>query len=379
MFIRRFIFICALVLFFSYSLPVFGQTTTPVPVEERQEAVVNKVLEEREISDSGVKRKYQKLELTGIGGKLDNKKITIEHGKVPIINSVEYNPGDEVVLSITKDDKGSPSYFITDYVRKTPLLWLFALFIFLTILIGGKRGIFSVFGMAISFMVIFYFVLPQILKGQDPILIAILSSIIIIPVTFYLSHGYNKKTTVAVIGTISSLIITGFLAKYFVDATYLTGLASEEATFLESAKQGTVELKGLLLAGIIIGALGVLDDITISQAAIVFQLKSASPRIGIKELFLRAMDIGQDHIASMVNTLVLIYTGAALPLLLLFINNSLPFSAVINFEMISEEIVRTLVVSIGLILSVPLVTLLAAITSDIDVKQAAKDILKSLK
>jgi uncharacterized membrane protein len=379
MFKRQFIFIYVLILFFSYSLPVFGQSPTPTPVEERQEAVVSRVLEEREISDSGVKRKYQKLELRGVGGKLDDQKIIVEHGKVPIINSIEYNPGDEVVLSITKDDKGSPSYFITDYVRKTPLLWLFALFIFLTIVIGGKRGIFSVLGMAISFVVIFFFVLPQILKGQDPILIAILSSIIIIPVTFYLSHGYNKKTTVAVIGTISALIITGFLAKYFVDATYLTGLASEEATFLESAKQGTVELKGLLLAGIIIGALGVLDDITISQAAIVFQLKSASPRIGIKELFLRAMDIGQDHIASMVNTLVLIYTGAALPLLLLFINNSLPFSAVINFEMISEEIVRTLVVSIGLILSVPLVTLLAAITSDIEVKQAAKDILSSLK
>jgi uncharacterized membrane protein len=379
MIIRRFIFVCSLFLFFSHSLPVFGQAPTPTPIEERQEAVVNKVLEERVISDSGVKRKYQKLELTGTGGELDDKKIIVEHGKVPIINSIEYNPGDEVVLSITKDDKGKPSYFITDYVRKTPLLWLFGIFIFLTIIIGGKRGIFSVFGMAISFIVIFYFVLPQILKGQDPILIAILSSIIIIPVTFYLSHGYNKKTTVAVIGTISSLIITGFLAKYFVDATFLTGLASEEATFLETAKQGTVELKGLLLAGIIIGALGVLDDITISQAAIVFQLKSASPRIGIKELFFRAMDIGQDHIASMVNTLVLIYTGAALPLLLLFINNSLPFSAVINFEMISEEIVRTLVVSIGLILSVPLVTLLAAITCDIDVKQAVEDIFRSLK
>jgi len=186
----------------------------------------------------------------------------------------------------------------------------------------------------------------------------------IIPITFYLSHGFNKKTTVAVGGTVIALIITGILAGIFVEAAKLTGFASEEAGFLQVAKQGLVNIKGLLLAGIIIGVLGVLDDVTVSQSAIVFQLKQANAKIKAGELYKRAMDVGKDHISSMVNTLVLVYTGAALPLLLLFIDNPHPFSEVVNYEIIADEIVRTLVGSIGLVLAVPITTLIASLTAE---------------
>ena len=151
------------------------------------------------------------------------------------------------------------------------------------------------------------------------------------------------------------------MAGIFVNTAKLTGFASEEAGFLQVARQGEINIKGLLLAGIIIGVLGVLDDITVSQSAIVFQLKDANPKIKFEELYKRAMNVGQDHISSMVNTLILVYTGAALPLLLLFINNPHPFLEIINYEIIADEVVRTLIGSIGLISAVPITTFIAVL------------------
>lgn len=368
------------VLFFSFTSPTFAEANTiPQKVEQRLEAVVESVKEEKNLSDGGVKRKYQKLELIITDASQVGKKIIVENGKVPVISTVEYRKGDKVVVSVTKSPQGKDTYFVTDYVRRDSLYLLFGIFVILTVIIGGVRGVASLGGMVLTIVIIFFVVLPQILQGHDPITVAILSSIVIIPITFYLSHGMNKKTNCAILGTIFSLLITGLLANYFVHVSHLSGFSSEDSTFLEAAKSGVVPMQGLLLAGIIIGALGVLDDITISQSAIVFELKKTSPLLGIWELFKKGMDIGRDHIASMVNTLVLVYTGAALPLLLLFTNNPLPFTQIINYEMLAEEIVRTFVVSIGLILAVPLVTFIAAVTCEIEIKQAAKEIMRSLK
>jgi len=158
------------------------------------------------------------------------------------------------------------------------------------------------------------------------------------------------------------LIITGVLAGFFVESAKLTGFASEEAGFLQIARGGTINIKGLLLAGIIISTLGVLDDVTVSQSSIVNQLKETDKNLSFEKLYQRAMKVGQDHISSMVNTLVLVYTGAALPLFLLFIDNPHPFLEVINYEIVADEIVRTLVGSIGLILAVPITTFIAAMT-----------------
>jgi uncharacterized membrane protein len=234
------------------------------------------------------------------------------------------------------------------------------IFAILALIVGGKWGITSILGMAFSFLIIFKFILPQIIKGSDPVLISIIGSFFIIPVTFYLSHGFNEKTHIAIAGTLISLFITGIFASIFVDFAKLTGFASEEAAFLNFEKQGSINIKGLLLSGIIIGTLGILDDITVSQSAIVYQLKSVNKRLKLRQLFNRAMKVGHDHVSSMVNTLVLVYTGASMPLLLLFINNPRPFTEVINYEIIADEIVRTLVGSAGLILAVPITTFLAA-------------------
>ena len=215
--------------------------------------------------------------------------------------------------------------------------------------------------MGLSFAVVFSYMLPQIKSGQDPIFTVFFATALIAPVTFILSHGWNKKTAVAIGSTLITLLVTSLLAQYFIGSVRLTGFASEEAGFLETVSPHSINMAGLLLAGIILGTLGILDDITISQAAIAYQLYDAQPKISFRELYHRTMDVGRDHIASLVNTLILVYTGAALPLFFLFFESGRSFSEVVNYEMIAEEIVRTLVASIGLVLAVPITTILACI------------------
>ncbi|OIO15097.1 hypothetical protein COV53_03640 [Candidatus Gottesmanbacteria bacterium CG11_big_fil_rev_8_21_14_0_20_37_11] len=352
--------------FLSYFyFPVFAQemdnSQTNSSFEETLVGKVVKVLEEKKIEVEGQEpTQYQKLEVLITEGSLKDKTINIEVGDIATVNQQKYQPDEEVVITYTKGFDNEDVFYITDYVRHKSLVWLFVIFVILTVVIGKWRGISSIFGMGLSFLVIFKYILPSISQGADPINTSIIGSLFIIPISFYLSHGFNKKTTVAVVGTLIALVITGLLAKTYIEVARLTGFASEEAAFLQVAKQGVMNMKGLLLAGIIIGVLGVLDDITISQSAVVFQLKKTNPSIKQGELYKAAMNVGQDHIASMVNTLVLVYTGAALPLFLLFINNPKPFHQTINFEPVAEEIVRTLVGSIGLILAVPITTFIAS-------------------
>ncbi len=337
--------------------------------EEVLEGVVSGVVEEHETEvgreevkkiAGAEKQLYQKLKVLITIGSIKDQEVEVEVGVVPAVGQPKYKRGDEVILTKTKNVEGEEVFYIRDFVRRNSLFWLFLIFVVLVILIARLRGVGSILGMGVSFTVIFLFLLPQINRGKDPIVVAILSSIVIIPVTFYFSHGLNRKTTVAILGTLLTLVLTGILASFFVGATRLTGYASEEAGFLQAQMDGGVNIRGLLLAGIIVGLLGILDDITVAQAAVVEQIKRANVSLKGAELFWRAMEVGKDHIASMVNTLVLVYAGAALPLLLLFVNNPNPFSEVINYEIVAEEIVRTLVASIGLVAAVPITTFLAA-------------------
>jgi uncharacterized membrane protein len=233
--------------------------------------------------------------------------------------------------------------------------------VILVLAVGRIWGALSLFGLALSFLVIFSLILPMIIAGQNPILAAILGSAIIIPVTFYVSHGFNKKTHVGIAATLLALAFTGVLAVYFASSTHLTGYASEEAGFLQIEKQGAMNIKALLLAGIIIGTLGILDDITIGQSSVVQQLHASNPSMGVRKLYSAGMGVGHDHISSMVNTLILVYAGSALPLLLLFFDSTRTFTDILEYELIAEEIVRMLVGSIGLVMAAPLATGMAAV------------------
>lgn len=328
--------------------------------EESLEARVEKVKSEGFVEGNY----FQQLEMLVTKGSLKGQTVEVQNGGMPMSNIPKYKIGDEVIVSFSQDQEGNANFMITDFIRRRSLFWLLGLFLLAVIVIGRFQGLSSLAGMTVSFLVIFKFILPQIAQGHDPVLIAILGSLMIIPSTFILSHGINKKTIISVLGTLIALVITGLLANFFVTAAKLSGFATEEAGFLQAANPGLINMRGLLLASIIIGVLGVLDDITISQAAIVKQLKETDPKLKAIELYQRAMSVGKDHIASMVNTLVLVYAGAALPLMLLFINNPRPWTEVINYEIIAGEVVRTLVGSIGLILAVPITTLIASVVQD---------------
>lgn len=308
---------------------------------QTQTGVVKNIIEEN--------GDYQKLEVV-----INGQSQTIESNVFDSAQKFKYKKGDKIIIS---------DGFITDFVRNDSLYVLFGIFVALTILIAGKWGLTSLVGMFYSFYIIFVFILPLITKGYDPTISAIIGALFIIPVTFSLSHGINRKTIVAILGTVISMVIIGLLSFIFVNLTKLSGFASEEAGFLQYQLGGIINMKGLLLAGIIISSLGVMDDITISQSSVVEELRKANPKLSKKELFLRSMRVGKDHISSMVNTLILVYAGASLPLMLLFVNNpGHPFSEIVNYEIVADEIVRTMVGSIGLILAVPITTFIAVNT-----------------
>lgn len=250
-------------------------------------------------------------------------------------------------------------YYIGDFKRSTSLYFLFALFLVTVVLVAGKQGIGATFGMIFSFLVIFKLILPLILSGFSPVLAALAGITLMVPVNFATSHGFSQKTLIAAVSTILTLIFAALLGAIFTTLSSISGTSTEEVAFLSLNISENINFQGLFLAGLIISILGVLDDITISQASIVNQL---SKRIqSRKEIFTSAMAVGRDHIASLVNTLILVYAGASLPLMLLFLDNSQTLGNVINNEFLAEEIIRTLVGSIALVLAVPITTFIALV------------------
>jgi uncharacterized membrane protein len=267
--------------------------------------------------------------------------------------------GQRVRLQEIEQADGSRTYLVSDFRRERPLLLLFVMFAFAVVAFSRMQGLRALLGLALTFVVILTFIVPAILGGRDPVAVALVGAVAIMIITLYLSHGFSRKTTAAVVGTAAALALTGVLAVVFVAAAQLTGFTSEEAR-LANVEVGGLSLTGLLLAGIIIGGLGVLDDVTMSQSSTVFELHRANPAAGFGDLLRGGLSVGRDHIAATVNTLFLAYAGASLPLLILFVTGIDPFGTVITSEIVAVEIVRTLVGSIGLIAAVPLTTALAA-------------------
>jgi uncharacterized membrane protein len=346
-------------------LGILGRMVAPqvqAPIDLSQETVearVIEVVEEGTLDQGGVRQPYQKLRLEILTGRRAGRAVTVDYGTQSFGSTVVlYRADDQVqVMHVTRLD-GGDAFFITEPIRSGPLMVLFVLFVVVIIAVSRWKGVRSLLGLGISLYVITQFILPLILAGYPPMLVSILGAFALLSITQYLIYGWSMKTHAAVLGIFISLIITGVLATVFVDATRLTGYGSEEVGFLQTAG-AAIDSRGLLLAGILIGALGVLDDVTISQASSVFELSAANPGFGVRELYRRAMNIGRDHIASTVNTLVLAYVGASLPLLLLFSIYPQPFGQIINREFVTEEVVRTLVGSLGLVVAVPITTLLA--------------------
>ena len=268
--------------------------------------------------------------------------------------------GRRVKLSVIEQQGQPPFYNIVDLERGRPMLLLTLVFVAAVVGFGRWQGIRSLIGLVGSFVVIVGFIVPAILDGRSPVAVALVGSLAIMIVSLYLSHGLARKSTAAVVGTALALGLTGALAVVFVRAASLTGLASEEA-LNANFQVGGLSLRGLLLAGIIIGGLGVLDDVTMSQASLVFALRRANPAAPLSSLIGASLTVGRDHIAATVNTLFLAYAGASLPLLILFATSGDPLGSVATSEVVAVEIIRTLCGSVGLIAAVPLTTVLAAL------------------
>lgn len=264
-------------------------------------------------------------------------------------------------LALARDEvAGEVQYHVADFVRDRWLGWLAVLFLAVVLLVGRWHGLRALLGVAVSLAVVALFIVPAILAGSSPPLVAVIGGMAVVLTNLYLAHGFHPKTTAAVLGTAAALVVTAALGLVFVEQTQLTGFSSEEALLAQTSIQG-LDLQGLVLAGLIVGALGVLDDVTITQAATVFELRGSNPSLDARELVRRAMVVGRDHIASTVNTLVLAYAGASLALLVLVSTAGRPLGQVLTSEVVAEEIVRTLVGSIGLVLAVPAATAMAAV------------------
>jgi len=266
--------------------------------------------------------------------------------------------GDRVLLVRGVGTQG-PTYGFYDFQRGSPLALIAGIFALAVVVVGRWRGLGALVGLAITWLVMVRFVLPAILEGGDPVAVSVVGAAIVVLLVLYVAHGVTARTTTAVLGTLVSLALVAVIAQVAVHGSSLSGLGNEETSFLQGFV-ANVRLQGLLLGGIVIGSLGVLNDVTVTQASAVWEIHAAEPARSFPDLYRSGMRVGRDHIASTVYTLVLAYAGAALPILLLFTLAGQPLGRVATGEGVAEEIVRTLVGSIGLVAAVPLTTGLSA-------------------
>ncbi len=344
----------------------YGQERTDLgeTVQARVEAVLD---EQKTHDESGLTMVFQTLQLRILTrGPYRGEVITVEYsGMGPTLSAIRFREGARALVMISElpvleeTDQGEVVYQVADHVRLMPLALVGALFAVVTVSVGRWQGVRALLGLALSGLVIGGFIIPQILAHRDPVLITLLGTGLLLAVTLYLIQGWNVIGHTALLGIFVSLGATALLAILATQVTLLTGFGSEETLFLQALGVG-IPMRGLLLAGMLLGAAGVLDDVIIAQALTIFELHAADATLPARELYRSGMRIGVIHLASMVNTLVLAYASTALPLMILFYFYPEPWHLALNRELIAEELVRTLVGSTGLMMAVPLTTAIAA-------------------
>ncbi|MEX1112301.1 MAG: YibE/F family protein [Candidatus Andersenbacteria bacterium] len=315
--------------------------------------------QEEEVGLNGARPFTQEVRVRLTTGPRAGEEVTIQYGVLQ--EDQKLLLGDAVVIVNPAAVTGtSGQVYVFEKYRLNLVLILLALFVILAVVFAGWRGITSMVGLGVSVAILALYVVPQIVGGANPLLVSMVASFAIAIISIYLAHGISKRTSVAVVSTLITIGLAIVLALGAVSFLGLSGSGSEEAYFLQTSPIENLNLKGLLLGAIIIGALGVLDDITTAQAAAVDEIRKADPKLTAADLFKRGMSVGREHITSLINTLALAYAGTALPALLLFTVYQRPLWVVANTEAITEEIVRTLVGSTALMVAVPITTFLAA-------------------
>jgi uncharacterized membrane protein len=320
--------------------------------------IVSEKDEQNDLNIAGAPSFIQTVKVELLNGPHKETQIEVQYGGLK--GDQKLKEGEKVFIQAPNGTDDPKQFYIFERYRLSSLYWLAAFFILVTIFFARWRGFTSLLGLGVSISVLALYVVPQILAGKNPLIVTLIGSLLVATIALYLAHGFNRRTSIALASTLITIVIAIGLSTGFVWFTKLTGIGSEEAFYLQTSPVQGINLKGLLLGGIIIGALGVLDDITTSQAAAVHEIYRANPRLKRRDLIQRGLSVGREHITSLVNTLALAYAGASLPALLLFIIYQRPFLVVLNTEAIAEEIVRTLVGSIALMCAVPITTALAA-------------------
>ncbi len=314
---------------------------------------VTDLLEEGEEEIFGDKKFYQVFE------------VSLKNGDSFISGAGDWSLGTRDQFVVVGDrvfvQYDGQQYRILDHFRLGPLFFLFLFFLLVIVVVGRRKGLFSLLGLILSIYLIVEWLIPGMLSGQNIVVVSVLGGSIISSLSLYLSHGISKQTTISLVSIILVLALTFMFSSLFVWWGKLFGLGTEQSFYIQLTTSQTLDLRGLFLGGLIIGTIGVLDDVTTTQVAVVQSLRMENSSLTVRQLFSRAMSVGRTHIASLVNTLALAYTGAALPLFLLFhIDQGQPWWITINSEFVAEEIVRTLCGSIALVLAVPISTYLAA-------------------
>ncbi|MCW2816679.1 MAG: YibE/F family protein [Nocardioides sp.] len=300
------------------------------------------------------------LEVRVEGGEDDGAEVMV--AVPPDVLAADLRAGDTVKLIRTPAQEGQEvaiNYFGT--VRSLPLGLLLAAFVVVVLAVARFRGLMALVGLAFATVVITQFVLPALLSGESGVLVGVTGSAAIMYVVLYTTHGFSLRTSAALAGTLAGITVTGLIGVFAVGGTRLTGVADEGSRVLGTVA-GDLSFQGIFACAVIIAGLGVLNDVTITQASAVWELRAASPTMSRTQVFASGMRIGRDHIASTIYTIVFAYAGTALTILLVLRLYQLPTGTLLATEEITQEVVRTLVTSIGLVLAVPLTTLIAVAT-----------------
>ncbi len=304
---------------------------------------------------------YQELSVEILTGPDAKKVVPIEFTAAkPSFERTKLHKGDTVVVGTTNDVRGL-TYYVLDVFRLPVVFIFFVLFFLLATVFGRGHGARSVLGLGVSLAILVLFVVPRIFAGDNPVIVCAIGAAVIAVVSILLAHGFYKRSFVALAATLFVLLLAFVLAGLAVKIAALSGGGTEEAMFLQINYLSGLDLRGLLLGGMVIGALGVLDDVTTAQVAAVEEIHNANDSLDARELFARGSSIGREHIASLINTLALAYVGASFPIFLLFsAPGNPPLWVLLNTEQIMEEAVRALVGGATLVLAVPIATALAA-------------------
>lgn len=286
-----------------------------------------------------------------------------EMSTIPLLSetqSPKFKQGDKVYISSLTDEYGDVQWSITGYNRNLSILFLVGVFSMLAVVIGRRQGLGSLISLAFTVFILYVWAIPKILNGGDVLFIGITTVTITLIVIMYASHGINTKSTIAIFSTLIGIFLVAILAKIFSNSVKVDGLGSEEAFILLSQTNGTVNLSDVFFVSILIGAMGVLDDVVMSQISAIQEIYKTNSNLSTIELYKKAMNIGRDHISSMVNTLFIAYAGSSLAVVMLLTYSSGGIGNIIQIDVIAEEIVRTVTSSIGILLVVPISSIIAA-------------------